>query len=80
MKVQFFVFIQNMSQALSSFVQVLIWEDKLDYLKNPPHRFSKIPFDLGSYEFLVMLEGKIRKCLFFYVKIFWNNSVTLVAH
>ena len=42
---------ENMSQALSSSVQVLIWEDKLDYLKNPSQ---------GSYEFLVMLEGKIR--------------------
>ena len=33
-------------------------------------RISKDSFDLGSYEFLAILEGKIRKCLFFYVKIF----------
>ena len=32
--------IQKMSQALSSFVQVLIWEDKLDYLKNPSQDFK----------------------------------------
>jgi hypothetical protein len=34
-----------------------------------PHRNSKILFVLGSYEYLETLEGKIRKCLFFYVKI-----------
>jgi len=57
----FIDFIQNMSQ-------VLICEDieyKLDYLKNPSHFFV-----LGSFEYLERLEGKIRKCLFFYVKIF----------
>ena len=27
------------------------------------------------YEYLERLEGKIRKCLFFYVEIFKNNSV-----
>ena len=36
---------------------------------------SKILFVLGSYEYLESLEGKIRKCLFFYVKILQNNSV-----
>jgi hypothetical protein len=35
-----------------------------------PHMISKIIFVLGSYEYLERLEGKIRKCLFFYVKIF----------
>ena len=30
---------------------------------------------LGADEYLERLEGKIRKCLFFYVKLFWNNSV-----
>ena len=35
MKVPLFEFIQKMSQAPFSSVQVLIWEDKLDYLKNP---------------------------------------------
>ena len=35
-----------------------------------PHRISKILFALGADGFLVMLEGKIRECLFFYVKMF----------
>ena len=39
---------------------------KWNYLKNPS---PKILFVLGSYEYLERLEGKIRKCLFFYVKI-----------
>ena len=39
------------------------------------YKISKILFVLGSYEFLAMLEGKIRKCLFFHVKIFKKNSV-----
>ena len=39
-KVPFFNFIQKMSQALSSSVQVLIWEDKLDYLNNPSQDFK----------------------------------------
>ena len=39
-KVPFFDFIQKMSQAPSRSVQVLIWEDKLDYLKNPPQDFK----------------------------------------
>jgi hypothetical protein len=30
-----------------------------------PHRISKILFVLGFYEFLVMLEGKIRETPFF---------------
>jgi hypothetical protein len=30
-----------------------------------PHRISKIIFDLGSLEFLVMLEGKTRETPFF---------------
>ena len=39
-KVPFIDFIQKMSQALSSTVQVLIWEDKLDYLNNPSQDFK----------------------------------------
>ena len=35
----------------------------------------KILLVLGADEYLERLEGKIRKWLFFYVKIFWNNSV-----
>ena len=34
-KVLFFDFIQNIFLAPSSYVQVLVWEDKLNYLKNP---------------------------------------------
>jgi hypothetical protein len=30
-----------------------------------PHRISKILFVYGSYEFLAMLEGKIREATFF---------------
>ena len=39
-KVPFFDFIQKMSQAPSSSVQVLIREDKLDYLNNPSQDFK----------------------------------------
>ena len=62
MNVPLFFFIQKMSRALSSFVQVVIWEDKLDYLKNP----SK---DIKNYFGIVFLwipinaatlEGKVR--------------------
>ena len=36
---------------------------------------------MGANEYLERLEGKIRKCLFFYIRIFLNNSVTtLKAH
>ena len=35
-----------------------------------PQKNSKIIFVLGSYKYLEIVEGKIRKCLFFYVKIF----------
>jgi hypothetical protein len=41
-------------------------EDKLDYLKNPSQDFKN--YFLGFYEYLERLEGKTRKCLFFYVK------------
>ena len=40
MKVPFSTFIQKMSEAQSSSVQVLIWENKLDYLKNPSQNFK----------------------------------------
>ena len=35
-----------------------------------PHRNWKIIFVLGANEYMERLEGKIRECLFFYVKIF----------
>ena len=41
-----------------------------------PGWISKILFVLGSYEYLKRLEVKVRKYLFFYVKIFYNNSVS----
>ena len=41
MKVPFSDFIQKMSQAPSSSVQVLITKDKLDYLRNPSVDFKK---------------------------------------
>ena len=41
------------------------------------HSIWKILFVLGAYEYLERKEGKIRKCLFFYVRIFKNNSVGL---
>ena len=41
-----FDFFQKMSQAPFSSVQVLIWEDKLDYLKNPSQDFKNY-FCLG---------------------------------
>ena len=43
--------------------------NKWNYLKNPSQEFNFF-FVLGSYEYLERLEGKIRKSLFFYVKIF----------
>ena len=39
------------------------------------HSIWKILFVLGADEYLERLEGKIRKRLLFYVKIFKNNSV-----
>ena len=39
-KVPFFDLIQKMSQAPSSSIQVLIWEDKLEYLKNTSQDFK----------------------------------------
>ena len=39
------------------------------------HSIWKIIFVLGAYDYLERKQGKIRKCLFFYVKIFLNNSV-----
>ena len=44
------------------------------------HSIWKNLFVLGADEYLERLEGKIRKCLFFYVKIFWNNSVIRVQN
>ena len=35
-----------------------------------PHRNRKIIFVLGANEYVERLEGKIRECLFFYVKTF----------
>jgi hypothetical protein len=35
-----------------------------------PYRNGKIILVLGANEYIERLEGKIRECLFFYVKIF----------
>ena len=68
MKVPFCDFIQNVPQAPSMCISMLIkWINGI---------ISKIPhFVLGLCEYLERLEGKIRKCLFFYFKIFLDNSV-----
>ena len=60
MKEPLFEFIQKMSQAPYSSVQALIWEHKLDYLKNP-----SLGFKNSAYESLAMLEGKTTEGLFF---------------
>ena len=39
----------------------------MDYLKNPSQDFKTI-FVYGSYEFLAMLEGKIKEASFFKVQ------------
>ena len=63
-------FIQNMSQAPSKCLKQRIKVDKLDYFKKSIIEFEKNLFVLGADEYLGRLDGKIRKCLFFYVKIF----------
>jgi hypothetical protein len=35
-----------------------------------PHKNLKVIFAFGADEYIERLEGKIRECLFFYVKIF----------
>ena len=48
-----------------------------------PHRISKILFVYGSYEFLAMLEGKIREAPFFKVQsgriTVWNIFLFLIG-
>ena len=69
MKVPFNDFIQNVSQAPSMCISMWIkWINGI--ISKIPHRNSKILFVWGSDEYLERQEGKIRKCLFFYVKIF----------
>jgi hypothetical protein len=54
--VPFFDFFQNVSQASSKCLSERInW-----IISRIPHRISKIIFVYGSYEFLAMLEGKIK--------------------
>ena len=47
------------------------WDGRalLDQPSRIPHRNWKIVFVLGADEYIERLEGKIRECLFFYVKI-----------
>ena len=51
---------------------LLVWPSKMH------QSIWKILFVLGAHEYLKRLEGKIRKYLFFYLKMFWNNSVSLL--
>ena len=44
--------------------------DLLDRPSRIPKKKRKIIFVLGADEYVERLEGKIRECLFFYVKIF----------
>ncbi len=48
------------------------WDGRalLGRLSRIPHRNWKILIVLGADEYIERLEGKIRECLFFYVKIF----------
>ena len=70
-------FIQNMYQASSKWWNKWIKMDKLDFFKN--HNIKKKLSVLAFYEYLKILEGKIRRCFFIYVKRFWNNSVALLT-
>ena len=57
---------------VSGSVQVLKTADKVnksDYFKNAS-KHLKNTFVLGANEYLERLEGNIRRCSFFYVKIF----------
>ena len=48
------------------------WDGRalLGRLSRIPYRNWKIIFVLGADKYIERLEGKIRECLFFYVKIF----------
>ena len=59
-----------MYQAPSKCLNMWIQMDKLDiHISKSNHNIEKNLFVLGSYKYLVRLEGKIRKCFFFYVRI-----------
>ena len=60
-------FIQNMYQALSECFKQRIKVSKLHYFKKHIIAFEKFSLFLGAHEYLEILEGKIRECLFFYV-------------
>ena len=63
------------SAILTLFQKGLGWPCPVSGALKTQHSIWKILFVLGADEYLERLEGKIRKCLFFYDKIFWNNSV-----
>ena len=44
-----------------------------------PHRNWKNIFVLGADEYIEILEGKIRECLFFYLKIIYSRITVWVA-
>ena len=59
------------SAILAIFQKGLVWPCLVSAaLKNCIIAFEKFLFVLGADEYLERLEGKIRKCLFLYVKIF----------
>ena len=66
MKVPLFEFIQIISQAPSSSAQVLIWVNKLDYLKNPSVDLKNC-FCLEN-ESLAMLEAKLERVYSFRIQ------------
>ena len=71
MKSAFSKFIQNMSQAPSKCL--FKWINWI--ISKSDRDFGKIIFVLGSYEYLVRLEGKIRDGIFFCVNKSDNYSV-----
>ena len=68
----FIEFIQNIS------VQVLIQGDKLDFSKSN-RNIQKVLFVWDLYEYLEILEGKIRDGIFFCVNKAGNYSVRRFA-
>ena len=71
MKSAFSEFIQNMSQAPSKCL--FKWINWI--ISKSDRDIGKILFVLGSYEYLVRLEGKIRDGVFFCVNKSDNTSV-----
>ena len=73
-KVPFYDFIQNVSQAPSMCISMWIKVNKWNYLINPSQE-SKNSFCFRFLQIFRKTGKEIRESLFFYVKIFKNNSV-----